>query len=372
LAINNKQSVTVAYIDYCKAFDSVCHNKLFVKLKAYGVGGNLLHWIEDFLRNRSQTTQVGSQYSNERYLSSGIVQGSCIGPLLFLLYINDVIEILPSDCVCKLFADDLKLYSVAKITEDSMHVMQESLDNLFRWSNKWQLSISYKKCSVMSFGRTYSDNCCFYIGNNIIQSVNTHKDLGVHLDTNLTFCAHINNIVAKSHTRAGLIRKCFLSNDPGTLVKAFTTYVRPLLEYASVIWSPYHTGDIDKVESVQRRFTKRLAGMQYLSYADRLHTLQLESLEMRRLRFDLLYTYKILFGLVHIDSNSLFKFNPVTVTRGHCYKLYAATSRINVRHNFFCNRIVNVWNALPASAANFTSYNCFRSFLFSVDLSKLV
>ena len=130
LAIDNKQSVTVPYIDYQKAFDSVCHNKLFIKLKAYGIKGSLLLWIMDFLSARSQVTRIGLALSTEKYLVSGIVQGSCIGPLLFLIYINDVIECLPSVCKCKLFADDLKVYSVANVADDNIHVIQESLDHL--------------------------------------------------------------------------------------------------------------------------------------------------------------------------------------------------------------------------------------------------
>jgi hypothetical protein len=122
LAVNTRKSVTVAYIDYKKAFDTVCHNKLFVKLSAYGIAGSLLSWIKDFLFNRSQVTQVGTERSSEKGLVSGIVQGSCLGPLLFLAYVNDVTDVLPSNCTTKLFADDLKLYSVAHTCESKLFV----------------------------------------------------------------------------------------------------------------------------------------------------------------------------------------------------------------------------------------------------------
>ena len=188
-------------------------------------------------------------------------------------------NILQQDCFCKLFADDLKLYSVVNAGDDNVQIIQSCLDALIDWSRTWQLAISYKKCSVMTIGRS-SSNACLHLGNDVIETVQNTKDLGVHIDTNLTFSTHINIIVARAHARANLIHKCFLSKDQRVLTKAFVTYVRPILEYVSVMWSPYHIKEISKVESVQRRFTKRIAGLRNMSYTDRLDALQLESLEM--------------------------------------------------------------------------------------------
>jgi len=146
-------------------------------------------------------------------------------------------------------------------------------------------------------------------------------------------------------------------------------YVRPILEYASVIWSPYHVNQISKLESVQRRFTKRIAGLRYMPYVERLKKLQLQMLETRRLRNDLLFTYKVLFGLASVDWSSMFSFNSASITRGHAYKLFGKTSRVHNRHLFFCNRVVNVWNNLPANDVNFKSCRAFKTFLSNIDLS---
>jgi len=167
---------------------------------------------------------------------------------------------------------------------------------------------------------------------------------------------HKNISVIKAHARARLIHKCFLSKDATTLTEAFVTYVRPILEYASVIWSPYHLGKIAKLEFVQKRFTKRLVGLHNRIYAERIDFLKLDCLEERRLRFDIIFTYKILFGLVYMNCSDMFAFNDFTATREHSYKLYAKTSRINVRHNFICNRVVNIWNRLPASDSHFRKF----------------
>jgi hypothetical protein len=124
-------------------------------------------------------------------------------------------------------------------------------------------------------------------------------------------------------------------------MKAFVTYVRPILEYAPVNLSPYHfhSCDINKVEAVQRRFTKRLTSLRAMSYAERLAAINMDKLELRRLRFDLLFCYKIVFGLIDIQYNNMFDLNKSSITRGHCYKLIAKTSPLNARHHFYCNRI---------------------------------
>jgi len=148
----------------------------------------------------------------------------------------------------------------------------------------------------------------FAFGSNTVANVSCVRDLGVLIDSNLSFVEHISHIVAKAHARAYLIHKCFLSRDTSTLVRTFTTYVRPLLEYCSCIWSPHFKNGIYKVESVQRNFAKRLRGMSDLSYSDRLAALNLPSLELRRLRNDLIWCYKILFGVAEMPVNSFFEF----------------------------------------------------------------
>jgi hypothetical protein len=161
-----------------------------------------------------------------------------------------------------------------------------------------------------------------HIGNHVMHCVDTVKDLDVHVDDNLKCITHINKTVVKAQSRANLIHKCFIAKDTATLKRAFTTYVRPILEYASSIWSPYLVGAVSKIESVQRTLTKRIRSMRGLSYVDRLSALVLGSLETRRLRLDLIYFYKILFGEVDIEWSNVFESAALSVTRGHCYKLF--------------------------------------------------
>jgi hypothetical protein len=170
-----------------------------------------------------------------------------------------------------------------------------------------------------------------------------------------------------------LIRKCFISRDVHTLHHAFKTYVRPILEYASCIWSPHLLGCIKQIESVQRKFTKRLYGLTNISYEGRLALLHIDSLEIRRLRFDLIMGYKIIFNVVDVSAPQFFtRASSSYYTRGHCHKLILNYSRIDVRKYFFGERIVKRWNSLAALPRDFGSLRSFISLLNRTDMYKLL
>ena len=371
LALNNSKGVAIAYIDYAKAFDVVIHNKLLLKLSAYGITGDLIEWIRSFLSGRTQCTRVNESCSEYASIVSGVIQGSVLGPLLFLLYINDVADIFGSNCVSKLYADDIKLYSVLNNPLDYSD-LQSNLNSLQQWSDKWQLSISYKKCNVLYLGKQgIKPQVDLLLGDNTLPQADSVRDLGVIVDSRLKFDVHINHNVTRANRMANLIHKCFTSRDSFTLMRAFVTYVRPLIEYASCVWSPHSVSQIKKIESVQRRFTKRLLCCRGLRYSERLAKLGVVSLELRRLHLDLIYVYKLLFGMVDADVPALFVVNNVdTVTRGHSHKLFVQQSRIDTRKYFFSNRVIQSWNSLPATPEDFSSLACFRRFLQQTDLSK--
>jgi len=201
---------------------------------------------------------------------SGVIQGSVLGPLLFLLYINDVTDIFSSTCASKLYADDIKLYSVLDPSLDYSY-LHSNLNELQQWSDRWQLNISYKKCKVLCFSnQKKSPQIDLILDNSMIPQVDSVRDLGVIMDNRLRFDIHINQIVTRAHRLANLINKCFTSRDSCTLMRAFVTYVRPLLEYASCVWSPYSIGQVTKIQAVQRRFTKHLFCCSGLQYSARL------------------------------------------------------------------------------------------------------
>jgi hypothetical protein len=175
--------------------------------------------------------------------------------------------------------------------------------------------------------------------------------------------------VSRAHQRANLILKCFRSKDISTIVRAFTVYVRPILEYVSVIWLLYLIKDIKLIEAVQKRVTKRLPNLNRVTYEERLKILGLQSLELRRLQNDLIIVYKILFDKMDVEPNFLIA-NCNSITRGHSYKLFLPYCRCDVRKHFFNNRIVQPWNELMLTYGYLRSLSCFKTFIRNADLSK--
>ena len=210
----------------------------------------------------------------------------------------------------------------------------------------------------------------YRIGTEIIPNCNSVKDLGITVDANMKFNLHIGNIVSKAFARSNLILKCFQSKNTATLIRAFTVYVRPLLEFNSSVWSPYLLKDINLIESVQRRFTKRLPGLYTIDYDERLSRLGLERLETRRIRTDLIITYKTLFGLIDIDRNKFFQFSDYSSTRGHHYKITVPLIHSDIRKNYFSYRVINNWNNLDVLLTDFSSLNGFKCSLSHFNARK--
>ena len=243
-------------------------------------------------------------------------------------------------------------------------------------NSKWQLQISFSKCYIIHIRRSQPCNNVleYKLGDVVLKAVNNVSDLGVNVDCKLNFCEHVANITRKAHARANLILRCFISGHRLSNINAFKIYVRPLLEYNSSVWSPTLKYLIELLENVQRRFTKRMFGLYNLTYHQRLICLGLESLELRRLRFDLLLVYKIVFGLTGLRSEDFFCTNVsrnVLNLRGHPYQLIHNVARTPVRNTFFVNRIVGIWNNLHLNACVFNSFKQFKQSLTTDVLAPL-
>jgi len=170
----------------------------------------------------------------------------------------------------KLFADDLKVYTELS-HPDSIKNFQIHLNHIQNWATTWQMQISYEKSNIFSL--TSNNPNQYFFENKLITQVESITDLGILIEPKLKFNGHIHNIVAKAKQRAALIHRSFLSRNVQNLTRAFVTYVRPILEYSSAVWSPSLITLINKIESVQRNFTKRLPGLQNLNYGERLNIL---------------------------------------------------------------------------------------------------
>ena len=373
VSLSKRHCTTTAYIDFQRAFDSVSHHKLIHKLKSYGVSGNLILWISAFLSNRSQTVRIGSSLSDACAVSSGIPQGSVLGPTLFIIFINDISDSFNPSVQSKLFADDIKIYSViCDISTTSS--FQTHLDLINAWSNAWQLPIAHSKCSIFQIGSRYCPcpDFTFTLAHCSLTRSSTILDLGITLDENLKFTNHIQSIVQRAFQRANLVHRAFLSNHHDSLVQAFKVYVRPLLEYNSIIWSPSQVGLINSVEHVQRSFTKRLHGLQTLPYTTRLTVLKLQSLEHRRLINDLTLCYNIVYKCTSLAFDDYFLFSHNPSSRGHHLRLSLPLVKTNLEKSFFSWRVIKPWNALPSHIVSAATSKIFKSRLSNFDLSKFL
>jgi hypothetical protein len=309
IGLSNCNNIDVIYIDFSKAFDSIVFTKLLSKLEQYGITGALLKWLYGFIHNRIQCVVIENCFSSFTDVASGVPQGSVLGPILFLIFINDIVSSCCGITSVKLFADDVKLYNIYNCEDGSLN-LQQSVDKIVYWSNIWQLKVNVDKCHVLSIrnrNKSKDSNQSQYLLDGIpLSNVSFISDLGVTIDSNLSFKLHISTIITKALQRVGVFFRGFNSRRLDFVRKTFTTYIRPLLEYNSIVWNPAHKYLIDKLESVQRQFTKRIVSISNLSYLERLQILGLEPLELRRLHFDLIQYYKIINNLTSLNQSEYF------------------------------------------------------------------
>ena len=250
ISLTNRKSVVVGYIDFQRAFDTISHPKLLLKLASYGICGNLFLWIKSFISNRHQCVRINSYLSPTLEILSGVPQGSVLGPILFNLFVNDLPDNFEHNVKVKLFADDLKIYSEINSVQDNIN-FQNHLNVIFEWSVIWQMKISFSKCNIMEYG-SYSPQNIFYFSLTPITHSTTIRDLGILFDHNLKFSQHIHDVIVRSKQRSALIFRSYQSRDTTNLLLEDKTYIRPIAEYASTIWSPSLITLINDMESIQK------------------------------------------------------------------------------------------------------------------------
>lgn len=367
VAMHGHKSVDAIYIDFSRAFDSVVHSKLIFKLSSYGIAGTLLQWIQAFLSCRSQCVVLEHCFSDWLPVLSGVPQGSVLGPILFILFINDIADICQGTISHKLFADDLKLYSTIESDCDRAS-LQKALERLEQWCSDWQLSVNVNKCHTLHMGKQ-NPTYCYFLNARKIDATDDVLDLGVNVDCELNFDVHINRIVGKAYSRIGVLFKGFSSRNIVMLKQAYLTYIRPILEYASSVWSPYLLKHINAIERVQKRFTKRIPPLSHLSYPERLAAIGLEPLELRRLKADLTMYYKCINNLIALPSNIYFSQQLYTSqTRSGGSRLIVPLCSTNAFRNDFFNRRLVCWNNLPIDIVTAASLSSFKRYLSTVDL----
>jgi ribonuclease P/MRP protein subunit RPP40 len=330
---------------------------LFEKLKSHGICGQTLNWIKEWLCGRRQRVTVNKTFSEWREVTSGVPQGSVLGPVLFLIYINDI----DISLISKLskFADDSKLCRNVSTSSDR-DVLQEDLDKLNEWSHKWQMQFNVDKCSVIHLG-SKNMNFKYKLGNSELKSSIQERDLGVIVDNSGKWSEQCSVAVKNANSTLGIIRRHFKTRSRNVIIKLYKSLVRPKLEYCVQAWCPHLKKDIEKIERVQHRATRLVGEFAGLKYDDRLTRAGLTTLEKRRERGDLIQVFKIIKGFDKVDCNKFFQLAVNSRTRGHKYKIVKVRSRLDIRSKFFSQRVVNSWNHLPAHVVEADSVNSFKN-----------
>lgn len=348
-------AVDVLYLDFRKAFDKVPHKRLMLKVRALGVVGDASDWVENWLLDRRQRVVVNGVASGWSAVTSGVPQGSVLGPLLFLIYINDLDSDLSSR-VSK-FADDTKL-GVNAADPALVVSLQRDLVLVGDWSDKWLMPFNTDKCHVLHVGfRNPKED--YVLQGAPVTSVPQEEDLGVIITEDFRFSAQCLAAEKKAQKILGYVKRVFRHRNRTTVLTLFNSMVRPILEYAVQFWSPTLQTDIRRLERVQERATKLVPSIRLKGYERRLQDLGLFTLEQRRLRGQLIETFKILRGFSDVDADNLFRLNE-NPTRNHGFKVVPPRFNSVRFRDFPTVRICNVWNSLPERVVNAPSVESFK------------
>jgi len=358
--IDAGEPVDVIYLDFQKAFDKVPHERLLLKLGSLGVRGRLLNWIRNWLTNRYQRVVISGEESEWVEVTSGVPQGSVLGPVLFVIYINDLDENILSKILK--FADDTKLVRGIKTFED-YYDLGEDLSKLYKWSEDWQMSFNLDKCKVMHIGN--NNNLSSYsMGGQDLEEVDEERDLGVIINNKFKVDRQCAKVTKKANQVLGLIYRTFACKNKNIMLKLYKSLVRPHLDYCCQAWRPHLLKDINLLERVQKRATRMIEECKDMRYEDRLKELRLTTLETRRVRADLLEVYKIVNKLEGVNERNFFERRQIegiaSGTRGNSCKFFKKRFRVDTGKYIFGNRVVNDWNQLPNCVIQAKTINAFK------------
>ena len=349
--LENGHNVDVVYLDFAKAFDKVDFNITLSKLHNIGITGKIHEWIHSFLTPRTQSVIVNGVKSKPAKVLSGVPQGSVLGPLLFLILLGDIDADVRKAYVSS-FADDTRLtYPIDN--EIDVADMQCELDAIYKWANANNSTFNSDKFECIRYHCSRKlDEQTKYLADdgNEIECEQHLKDLGVTVSDNGTFNQHILNIVLKARQKSGWIFRTFHTRAQFPMMILWKQLVRPFLDYCSQLWSPCTPGLINQLESVQKSYIRKIAGMHCLDYWEQLQHLKIYSLERRRERYLIIYTWRVIEGHVPNPSSTLSSFTTLRSGR-FCHipkvKSSASAKVQTLRHNSFACKGPRLLNKMP-------------------------
>ncbi|MEW8547660.1 MAG: reverse transcriptase family protein [Candidatus Thiodiazotropha sp.] len=360
--LDKRKTTDLLILDFSKAFDTVPHRRLLHKLQHYGVTGKNNKWIESWLCHRQQRVVLDGSASTDSPVLSGVPQGTVLGPLLFLLYVNDIGANVSFQTTIKLFADDCLLYRTIESAADEIQ-LQQDLTTMVEWSNTWLMRFNAAKCHLLRITRQRKLIPTKYNIQGVqLQEVDHHPYLGVEFSSDLTWKLHISNITSKANRILNLLRRHLYGCNQEVKSRAFTSLVRPHLEYSSSVWDPYYKQDIFALEKVQRKGARFVTGnYSYLeSVTSMLQTLDWPPLQQRRQARRLTHFYKAANNLspVRIPEYVTASSNR---TRTHDLAFIQLHTNYEQYKHSFLPRTIREWNALPPDLVHAVSVDDFSS-----------
>ena len=362
----------VIYLDYAKAFDKVDHSILLEKIKAYGIEGKVYTWIEQFLCGRTQTVVVDGKKSVSSPVRSGVPQGTVLGPILFLLYVNDL-ETKIKNSKMNSFADDTRI-SKKISTQGDCDLLQQDLECVIVWSeeNNMQLHedkfelICYRTpaAKILAEALPFMADVTKYTTPNgtTIERSPLVRDLGVSMSEELSWTPHINIMVDKARQISSWVLGVFRDRSKPVMLQLYKSLIRSRVEYCCPLWNPTKIADIQSIESIQRQFTRRIRGFKDTNYWDRLKELRLCSLQRRRERYMIIHVWRILQGICPNDISMVFRNNQrlgIKIVLPSLNK-QASVSAKSCYDNSFSVRAGKLWNLLPREVNTLTDLNAFK------------
>ena len=360
-AIDKGEPVDVVFLDFAKAFDKVPVERLVKKVKAHGIGGRVLNWIAAWLRGRKQRVVLNGKASDWADVLSGVPQGSVLGPLLFIIFINDLDMAATAELVHK-FADDTKIAQPIRSDQDKT-TLQITLDNLCVWANTWGMEFNVAKCKVMHLGHGNTGHV-YSMNNAALGQTTAERDLGVIMSDNLKPSSQCAKAARAATVVLNQLTRAFHFRDRHVFMQLYKQYVRPHLEFAGPAWAPWTAADKDLLEKVQMRAIRMVSGLDGREYEDRLSELGLTTLEERRHQMDMAEVYKIVTGKGCVSPSEWFEMAETAPrpTRAAADPLNVRIKhgRLDIRKHFFSVRVCENWNKVPGDIKRLKTADSFK------------
>lgn len=366
-SLDSGYQTDVILLDFQKAFDKVSHLKLLYKLSQYGIRGQLNKWVSSFLSNRAQSVVLDGARSEDISVTSGVPQGSVLGPLLFAVFINDLPSVVSSHV--RLFADDCIIYRTIKKDGDAL-ALQEDLNQLQSWAQQWSMSFHPEKCELLRItNKRQPTKTSYVMSEHTLKEVEDKKYLGITINDKLKWNKQVQAVCTKANNTLSLLRRNMRTCPRAVKQRCYTSLVRPILEYSSTVWDPHSKQNVDKIEMVQRRAARFVFGnySYHASPTAMIKELGWQSLAERRAKAKAVMMYKVQNDMISIPQTLFQQYSRHSRRSQAVFILpYCRTDGYKFS---FVPTCIKIWNGLPPQVRDSRSLNSFKTSIDDINVS---